>query len=102
MRIIKVSFLRQMEKKHPTATSNIEAWIKITKAAKWKDITQLKKVFPGADSVTVKSKRTVIVFNICKTNFRLIAAVHFNRKRVYALRFLTHAEYDKNNWKKEL
>jgi mRNA-degrading endonuclease HigB of HigAB toxin-antitoxin module len=33
---------------------------------------------------------------------RLIVAIHYDKQRVYTLRFLTHAEYSKNHWKKEL
>jgi hypothetical protein len=34
--------------------------------------------------------------------FRLITAVHDNTQRVFTLRFLTHAEYSQDKWKKEL
>jgi mRNA interferase HigB len=40
--------------------------------------------------------------NICGNEFRLIAAIHFNRQLVFLLRFLTHAEYSKEKWKEEL
>jgi mRNA interferase HigB len=42
------------------------------------------------------------VFNVCGNDFRLIVAIHYNRGIVYTLRFLTHAEYSKDKWKKEL
>jgi mRNA-degrading endonuclease HigB of HigAB toxin-antitoxin module len=29
----------------------------------------------------------------------MICAIHYDRQKVYVLRFLTHAEYDKGNWK---
>lgn len=48
------------------------------------------------------SKRQVIVFNIAGNKFRLMAAVHFNTRIVFALDFLTHAEYSKNRWKDQL
>ncbi|NJK58885.1 MAG: type II toxin-antitoxin system HigB family toxin [Pleurocapsa sp. SU_5_0] len=32
-------------------------------------------------------------------NPTLIAAIHFNRHKVYIRHILTHAEYDKDNWK---
>jgi mRNA interferase HigB len=60
------------------------------------------ETFPHADQVTVASKRTVTVFNIGGNNYRLITAIHYNTKIVYILRFLTHAEYDKDAWKKAL
>lgn len=47
--------------------------------------------------MTVKSKRTVTVFNITN-DFRLISAIHYNRQEVFTMRFLTHAEYGKNTW----
>ena len=31
-----------------------------------------------------------------------IADRHYNRQKVFVLRFMTHAEYDKDRWKKEL
>jgi mRNA-degrading endonuclease HigB of HigAB toxin-antitoxin module len=30
---------------------------------------------------------------------RLIAAIHYNRKRIYVRAVLTHDEYDKGKWK---
>jgi mRNA interferase HigB len=56
----------------------------------------------SADQVRVESGRTVVIFNIRGNNFRLICALHYNTGVVYALRFLTHAEYSKNQWKTEL
>jgi mRNA interferase HigB len=59
-------------------------------------------VYRTADQVQVASGRKVIVFNISGNNYRLIAAVHFNTQRAFALRFMTHAEYSKNKWKETL
>jgi len=54
------------------------------------------------DRVTAGSGRPVFVFNIAGNRFRLIAAIHFNQQRIFTLWFLTHAEYDNENWKREL
>ena len=62
----------------------------------------MKAVFTRVDPVIVKSGHTVYVFTIRGNEFRLIAAVHFNRRVVYTLRFFTHAEYDRQNWENEL
>jgi mRNA interferase HigB len=40
----------------------------------------------------------VILFNI-SNDYRLITAIHYNRKKIFILRFLTHAEYAKGKWK---
>lgn len=34
--------------------------------------------------------------------FRLVTAVHFDTGKVFALRFCSHAEYDREKWKDEL
>jgi mRNA interferase HigB len=39
------------------------------------------------------------VFNIGGNKARLIAALHYNRQKVYVRAVLTHAEYDEEKWK---
>jgi mRNA interferase HigB len=39
------------------------------------------------------------VFNITGNKIRLIAAIHYNRKKVYIRAVLTHREYDQEAWK---
>jgi mRNA-degrading endonuclease HigB of HigAB toxin-antitoxin module len=48
------------------------------------------------------SDRQVLVFNVCGNDYRLIVAAHFNRQMIYTLRLMTHAEYSKDEWKKDL
>ena len=62
----------------------------------------MKQAAPEVDPVKARSGRTVDIFNIRRNEFRLIAAVHFNRQLAFTLRFLTHAEYGLNRWKNEL
>jgi mRNA interferase HigB len=39
------------------------------------------------------------VFHIKKNEYRLITVIHYNRFKTYVRAVLTHAEYDKGNWK---
>ena len=57
-------------------------------------LAEIKKVFASADKA---GKFTV--FNISGNKYRLIAAIHYNRKKVYIRHVLTHAEYDLDRWK---
>ena len=102
MRIIKDSFLKAAAGKHPRAAEGISRWMKAVRAAHWKTPADLPGTLPDADAVKVRSGHTVWVCNIRRNEFRLVIAVHFNRGRVYALRFMTHAEYNRNQWKQEL
>lgn len=52
--------------------------------------------------VKVGSLKPVIVFNIAGNRYRLIAALHFNKDRLFLLDFLTHADYSKDAWKNRL
>jgi mRNA interferase HigB len=44
----------------------------------------------------------VTCFNIRGNDYRLITAIHYNLGKVFVLRFMTHAKYDKGRWKDEL
>ena len=99
MKVIKPATVRLWARKHPTAASSPAGWLALVKAAKFKDFVALRQVYRSADLVQVASGRNVIVFNISGNNYRLVAAVHFNTQRAFALRFMTHAEYSKNHWK---
>ena len=58
------------------------------------DFNDLRAVFPSADYVN-----GLTVFNIGGNKYRLIAAIHYNRKKLYIRAVLTHEEYDCGEWK---
>jgi mRNA interferase HigB len=102
MRVIKPATVREWMRQHPQARPGLEWWLDAICSGGWTHLAELRMTFPGADLVRVKSGRNVVVFNISGNAFRLIAAMHFNSGHVYALAFLTHAEYSKNRWKDNL
>ena len=102
LRIIRESFLAEAAPANSKAGKWLDAWRIVVKAAEWKNIAEPRLTYPSADPVKVQSGRTVTVFNVCGNDYRLITAIHYDRQRVYTLEFLTHAEYGKNNWKKNL
>ena len=42
------------------------------------------------------------VFNVGGNKVRVIAAIHYNRKRIYIRAVLTHEEYDRGRWKERV
>jgi mRNA interferase HigB len=102
MRLIAPSTIVKWSKEYPRAKDRLESWLAITESATWVHAPDMKKAFPSVDPVRVKSGRTVYVFNIRQNEFRLVCAIHFNTGKVFALRFMTHNEYQKGNWKNEL
>ena len=87
---------------HREAEASLRQWIGLTKAARWLSFVDVQRTFPSADQVRVASGRTVVIFNIAHNRYRLIAAIHFNRRIVYTMMVLTHKEYDRGAWKDQL
>jgi mRNA interferase HigB len=102
MRIVTEPFLKGMAARFPHAASWLAVFVTTVRRARWRNIVELRQTYPHADAVIVRSGRTVIVFNVAGNKFRLIAAIHFNVQIIFTLRFLTHAEYSKNQWKEDL
>jgi mRNA interferase HigB len=69
-------------------------WYANMKKGTFSNFAELRAVFPTADRV---GKLTV--FNIGGNKVRLIAALHYNRRKIYVRAVLTHAEYDESRWK---
>jgi mRNA interferase HigB len=80
--------------RHPEMRSALEHWYREMKHRNFTSFAELRSVFPAADQV---GKLTV--FNVGENKARLVAAVHYNRRRVYIRAVLTHAEYDEGTWK---
>jgi mRNA interferase HigB len=102
MRIIKEPFLQRMASRYPQAAPWLEAFRKTARGARWRKLSELRRTYPQAELVRVKSGRSVVVFNVAGNKFRLIAAVHFNRQILFTLLFLTHAQYSQDTWKSTL
>jgi mRNA interferase HigB len=96
MHIISQKRLKEFWVKYPNSQSSLEIWYNRTKVAQWNNFEELRQIFPSADQV-----KNLIVFNIGGNKYRLIALVDFTYKKVFIRQILTHAEYDKNDWKKD-
>jgi len=94
MHIITRKRLNDFAEKHPDAKSALQHWYKLMKFRNFKSFPELRKVFPSADQV---GKLTV--FNIGGNKARLIAAIHYNRYKVYIRAVLTHEECSRGRWK---
>jgi mRNA interferase HigB len=94
MHIITHRRIREFAAIHPPSHGPLGAWYKIMAASDFGSFAELRQVFPSADKVKDK-----IIFNIAGNKYRLIAAIHFNRSKVYIRHILTHAEYDRGAWK---
>ncbi|MDI6770354.1 MAG: type II toxin-antitoxin system HigB family toxin [Anaerolineales bacterium] len=94
MHIITRKRLNDFAEKHPDAKSGLQHWYQMMKSSNFTSFVDLRTDFPSADQVG-----NVTVFNIGGNKARLIAAIHYNRRRVYIRAILTHDEYNRGKWK---
>lgn len=94
MHVISKKKLRDFWEEHPKSQSPLEAWYQIVRHAEWENFSDVRATFNAADQVG-----QFTVFDIGGNKYRLIAAIHFNRGKVFVRHVLTHAEYDDDVWK---
>jgi mRNA interferase HigB len=102
MHVIAARAIRDYAIQYQDASTWLFTFLERAEAANWSSIADVRRVYPQADAVKVRSGSDVIVFNASGNNYRLISAIHFNRGKVYILRFLTHAQCSKERWKDQL
>ena len=91
MRIISRRKLREFWEKYTEAETPLKVWFKEVKKSEWKNFNKLKDQFRNAS--VVGNDR--VVFNIKGNDFRLIAAIDYE-KQICWIRFIgTHKQYDK-------
>jgi mRNA interferase HigB len=94
MHIITRKRLNEFAAKYPETKTALIHWYKIVWQNDFDSFDNLRQVLPSADRV---GKLTV--FNIGGNKVRLIAAIHYNRKKIYIRAILIHKEYDLDKWK---
>ena len=95
MRVISKPAILRFSEKHRDALIPLMNWYRITRRGDWGSLADVRNDFAHADIV---DRRTV--FNIHGNDYRLIARVNYKKKRVFILYILTHAEYNKGDWKR--
>src|SRR6266704_1904280 len=93
MVVISKAILKAFSEKYPDAEPALEKWYCDTKAADWKNFTEVKKTFNTVDAVG----NDRYVFDIKGNHYRLVALIIFKVRTVFILFVGTHKEYDKIN-----
>lgn len=96
MHITTHSRLKQFWQKHPTSEPGLRYWYKLTIESRWKNFNEIRQTFPSADSVS-----NFTVFNIGGNEYRLIVYIDYEYGKVFIRNILTHADYNKEDWKKD-
>lgn len=97
MQVIARRTIREYCRQHAGARKWLQNWLKVAEKARWATLDDVRQVYRSADQY-----RHCLIFD--KGNeFRLIVRVTYATKgrngRLFIKRFLTHAEYAKDDWK---
>jgi mRNA interferase HigB len=96
MRIISRKTLKDFWKTHSLSQSGLLLWYERVSKSEFQNFNDLRKIFSSADLVG-----NFTVFNIGGNNYRLITFIDYEYKIVFIRAVITHAEYDKENWKND-
>jgi mRNA interferase HigB len=74
-------------------------WDVVVAEAEWRNILDVRLEYPPADGIRLESGMVITVFNVRGNEYRLLTHIDYANQLVHALDLLTHAEYDKAQWK---
>lgn len=91
MRVVTFKRIKEFSEIHSDAENSLNFWYHTVRSKNWSNINDLRQDFNTVDYVGNHR----FVFNIKGNDYRLIAIISFNTKKIY-IRFIgTHTEYDK-------
>ncbi|HAA30299.1 MAG TPA: type II toxin-antitoxin system HigB family toxin [Cyanobacteria bacterium UBA8553] len=96
MHVISRKKLREFCQKHADSCDALDNWHKAASIATWKNLAEVQAVYPQAAAVG-----NFTVFNIKGNKYRLIVDLVYSDRTIYIKYILTHAEYDKDDWKND-
>jgi len=100
MNVLSRSAIDEAIRRHPVAGSWLNAWWKVAKREQWRSLRHVRETYSQADQVG-----SCLVFDVKGNAYRLIVGVRYaSRTRggtLFVKHFLTHAEYDTGDWKKD-
>jgi mRNA interferase HigB len=96
MRVISRKKLREAWTLSPELEKPLRAWSKVAEKATWARFSDVRASFRKVDQID-----EYFVFNILGNRYRLICLISYEKAKVYVLHVMTHAEYDRGQWKNE-
>ena len=94
MKLISNRSLREFSLRHADAAVPLQDFRRLIERGEYRNFAALRTTFANVDKV---GKR--YVFNIGGNKFRLVAAIAYSVQVLWVKAVLTHAEYDKEDWK---
>ena len=94
MKLISNKALRDFAQGHPDAEQPLQDFRHLIEKGGYANFSELRATFASVDKVGHR-----YVFNMGGNKYRLVAAIAFKPALVWVKAVLTHAQYDKGEWK---
>ena len=94
MRVVSQRKLREFWEDHPDSEGPLRAWFKVAERSEWGQFADVRATYSHADLVG-----RLVVFDIGGNKYRLIVHVRYDTGFVYVKYVLSHADYDRGDWK---
>lgn len=85
--------------RHPAAENWLNAWWRVARSQQWASLHDVRAVYPAADQVG-----GCLVFNAPQGRRLTVGVIWADDTKngtLFIKHYLTHAEYDKNQWKQD-
>lgn len=96
MRVIAKKPLREFWERHPESKTMLEEWFRKASQTEASSFPVLRQTFGSADYVD-----GFTIFDVGGNRYRIAAVIHYDKQRLYVRQVMTHAEYDRNVWRKQ-
>jgi mRNA interferase HigB len=96
VRIISKRPLREFWQRHPESQTVINEWFRKASQTTAISFPSLRETFGSADYVDGYT-----LFDVGGNKYRIAAVIHYDKQRMYIRQVMTHAEYDRNDWRKK-
>lgn len=97
MRVISKKGLEAKIARHTECARQVRAWYSVVRKLRWSCLDDVRKHFQSADQVG-----PLLIFNLRGNRFGLIVRVSWQTERLFVKELLTHAEYDRKEWRQWL
>ena len=96
MHLISAGKLKEASATYPGVDEVIKNFYKKVENSAWQNLIDVQKDYRDAEAVG-----NFTVFNIKGNRYRLILDIDYEEQVAYFKYFLTHTEYDKEQWKND-
>lgn len=96
MRVISKRPLREFWTRHPEAKPALQEWFRRLSNCSAASFPELRQTFGSADYVD-----GFVIFDVGGNKYRIAVVIHFDKQRAYVRDVMTHADYDRNRWRRK-